>query len=158
MDGEGAAETGLLDASAGRRHERAAPRSERASRPRRAPAARLSGMLQIEILTFEGCPNAAMAHERVREALRLEDVSADVEAIDVATIARAQETRFLGSPSVRVNGTDVESSAGSDRPYGLICRTYRRDGQIEGAPSVLLIRAAIKSAGRSCARHSSVSP
>jgi hypothetical protein len=102
--------------------------------------------LRIELLTFEGCPNAATARDRVREALRLENVTAEVEDIDVATIERAQEARFLGSPSVRVNGVDVEPSADEARGYGLMCRTYHAHGKIEGAPAVEVIRAAIQSA------------
>ena len=104
-----------------------------------------NGKLRIEILTFESCPNAQIARNRVIEALRLENVTADVEGIDVETVERAQEMRFLGSPSVRVNGRDVEADDNNES-CGLMCRTYRANGKIEGAPTVELIRAAIRSA------------
>lgn len=80
-------------------------------------------------------------------ALLLENVAADVEEIEVATVELAQATSFLGSPSVRVNGKDVEADADKHDGYGLMCRTYYANGHTEGAPSVELIRAAIRSAG-----------
>lgn len=102
--------------------------------------------MRIEILTFEGCPNAAVAHDRVMRALALEGAIADVEAVEVATPELAEQTRFLGSPSVRVNGKDVETGAEKRGNYGLMCRAYHTNSAIEGAPSTDLIRAAIRSA------------
>lgn len=106
------------------------------------------GKLLIEILSFEGCPNAQIARDRVIEALRLEHTTAVVKAIGVETVERAQQMRFLGSPSVRVNGRDVEADD-SNESYGLMCRTYHANAQLEGAPAVNLIRAAIRSARES---------
>lgn len=100
-------------------------------------------MLHIEILTFEGCPNAELAHERVRTALETEGLVARVEQIDVTTLDVARDRRFLGSPSVRVNGKDVEEHAEHRLEYGLMCRTYPVAGQMEGAPSIETIRKAL---------------
>ena len=100
--------------------------------------------LRIEILMFDGCPNAGIARDRVMSALSLENAIADIAEVEVATVELAQETRFLGSPSVRVNGKDVENDANEHRGYGLMCRTYYANGQLEGSPSMELIRAAIR--------------
>ena len=100
----------------------------------------------IEILTFDGCPNASLTHDRVAEALASERIAADIEEIEVSTPELANELRFLGSPSVRVNGEDVEVAAHHRSSYGLMCRTYRDGGRVEGAPSAQLIRAAIRAA------------
>lgn len=99
--------------------------------------------MRIELLSFEGCPNADVARERIVEALRLERTHAVVCLIDVETIERAQEERFLGSPSVRVDGHDVEPGADRRTDFGLMCRTY---GAGEGAPSVETIRKALRTA------------
>lgn len=99
--------------------------------------------LHIEILTFDGCPNAALAHERVVSALEAEGIVAKVDQINVPTPEVAQDRRFLGSPSVRVNGKDVEEHAEHRRTYGLMCRTYQNAGRMEGAPSIATIRTAL---------------
>ncbi|HLI94899.1 MAG TPA: hypothetical protein VKT72_02305 [Candidatus Baltobacteraceae bacterium] len=100
--------------------------------------------IHIEILTFEDCPNATLARERVVKALEAEGLAAEIAHIDVPTIEAAQAMRFLGSPSVRVNGNDVESDAHLRSAYGLMCRTYNTGGQTEGAPSVDDIRAGMR--------------
>jgi hypothetical protein len=102
--------------------------------------------LRIEVLTFEGCPNAESTRELVRQAVQLEAVDATLEFIDVETWDVAQQMRFLGSPSVRVDGEDVEASANSRGAYGLMCRTYRLGSEFPGIPPIAMIRAAIRRA------------
>ena len=107
-----------------------------------------SDALRVEILTFEGCPNATTARERVREALKAEHLAdARVDEIDIPNAEAARTIRFLGSPTVRVNGEDVEAAARAESDYGLMCRTYATDGRLEGAPSVDLIRKALRRPG-----------
>lgn len=100
--------------------------------------------MRIEILAFEGCPNANPTELVVREALRLELVDAVIDLIQVDTPVLADQLRFLGSPSVRVEGEDVEPSANGRTAYGLMCRTYNEGNQIAGIPSVAMIRSAIR--------------
>jgi hypothetical protein len=76
----------------------------------------------------------------------LEAVDATIEFIDVNTRDVAQQMRFLGSPSVRVNGDDVEASANLGGAYGLMCRTYRLGSESHGKPPIAMIRAAIRRA------------
>jgi hypothetical protein len=57
----------------------------------------------------------------------------------VADANAARELRFLGSPTVRINGMDIEPSARSRNYYGMMCRTY--DGG--GVPPEDLIRMAV---------------
>lgn len=100
--------------------------------------------MRVEILTFEDCPNAAVARERVERAIVLEGADATIRIVDVETPELAQELRFLGSPSVRIDGADVEPGADERRGFGLMCRTYENEGIREGAPSIEAIRAAIR--------------
>ncbi len=65
-------------------------------------------MTKVEILYFEGCPNHRPAVECVHEVLRQEGLSAEVQELEVPDAEAAQRFRFLGSPSIRVNGVDVE--------------------------------------------------
>lgn len=100
--------------------------------------------LQVEILTFAGCPNAQLARERAADALAAEAVAGDVVEIMIETPEAAIAHCFVGSPSIRVNGCDVEPSP--VHGYGLMCRTYRVDETVEGAPSIAAIRNAIRGA------------
>jgi hypothetical protein len=104
----------------------------------------------VEILTFEGCSNAAGTRDRDRDALRAEAVRAKVRRVEVDTPERAQERRFLCSPSVRIDGKDVEPAADGRTAYGLMCRRYCGGLSTEGPPSVAMIRAAI---GRRAAKR-----
>ena len=101
-------------------------------------------LMRIEILAFEGCPNVDATRELVRRALHSEAVDAQVEYIEVPTPDIAQRVRFLGSPSVRVDGEDVELSANDRTSYGLMCRTYAGDSGVTGTPPIAMLRAAIR--------------
>lgn len=100
--------------------------------------------MRIEVLTFEGCPNAESTRELVRQAVQSEAVEATIEFIEVDSPALAQELRFLGSPSVRIDGEDIESSANSSSECGLTCRMYRVGSESYGKPPIAMIRAAIR--------------
>jgi hypothetical protein len=100
--------------------------------------------MTIEILYFPDCPNYLPAVERVQKALQEEAVSAEVKHVEVPDAAMATSIRFLGSPTVRINGIDVEPAARSGGAPGMCCRTYRAGNVPEGAPSVALIREAIR--------------
>ena len=109
--------------------------------------------MTIEILYFPDCPNYLPAFEHVQKALQEEHVSAEIKHVAVLNAATATATRFLGSPSVRINGVDVEPSARSGSAPGMCCRTYRAGNGPEGAPSIELIRAAIRELGRPEENH-----
>ncbi len=102
--------------------------------------------MRIEVLYFDGCPNRKPSFERVQELLREEGISAEVLEINVREPSMAQELGFLGSPTVRVNGQDVEPEARTAREYGMMCRTYPIGGRREGLPSREMLREAIRGA------------
>jgi len=99
--------------------------------------------MKVEVLYFEGCPNHLPTVERVREALRSEDQPIEIREIEVRTQAEAESLAFLGSPSVRVNGVDIEPEARNLKSYGLSCRTYIDGAVRSGVPSNILIRHAV---------------
>jgi copper chaperone CopZ len=112
--------------------------------------------MKIEVLYFDGCPSHRPAVERIEEVLKEEGVLAEVSEVNVRDASTAERSGFLGSPSIRVNGVDVEPEARSVREYGMMCRTYVVNGRREGLPSRELIRQAIRQAqagmlsGESC--------
>src|SRR5579885_1487768 len=105
-----------------------------------------SSIMKIEILYFDGCPHHRPAVEQVKEALRQEGLNAELVEINVTGAARAQELKFLGSPTIRVNGQDIEPAARSSTSFGLMCRTYTAAGRRTCVPPLELIRAALRDA------------
>ncbi|MGH8248653.1 MAG: DF family (seleno)protein, partial [Gammaproteobacteria bacterium] len=96
--------------------------------------------MKIEVLYFDGCPNHNAAVERVRDVLKEQGISAQVSQVNVPDDAAAQAVGFMGSPSIRVNGLDVEPAARLAREHGMMCRTYLMGGRREGLPSREMIR------------------
>jgi hypothetical protein len=97
--------------------------------------------MRVEFLYFEGCPNHLPALERIKEILQEESCGAEVREILVSDLQAAQSAKFLGSPTIRVNGLDIEPTARERRDFGLMCRRYSG-----GIPSHELIRTAVRSA------------
>jgi hypothetical protein len=101
----------------------------------------------VEVLAFEGCPNVDAALESARAAVGLAIVEADVRLVLVESDESARRLRFLGSPSVHVDGVDVEPGAATREDYGLQCRVYAVDGRMQGAPPTEWIAAALRGWG-----------
>ena len=90
--------------------------------------------MTIEVLYFDGCPN----HERLLECLpRLlerEGIDAQLVLRKVVDAAHAERERFLGSPTIRVEGRDVDPGAARRDDYGLKCRIYQTKSGLTGLP------------------------
>ena len=99
--------------------------------------------MRIEIFYLAGCPNHAPAVERVNEILKEMGMLAEVADIRVADPATAKSIGFLGSPTVRVNGSDVEPSARNSNQIGFACRMYLGEGRWQGVPPKQMIRDAL---------------
>lgn len=98
--------------------------------------------MKIEVLYVPNCPNHAVALERLREVLSAERFQAYVNEVLVNDMDAAQSLKFPGSPTIRINGHDVEPQSGQVS-FGLMCRLYS-DGS--GAPSQKSLRSAIEKA------------
>ena len=102
--------------------------------------------MKIEILYFDGCPNHGPTVDRVKEALRQEGLTADVSETNVEDDTAARTLGFLGSPSIRIAGLDVEPSARLSKAFGMMCRTYSEGGRQVGLPPLELISTALREA------------
>jgi hypothetical protein len=99
----------------------------------------------VEVMFFDGCPNVDLAVLHARAALASAGLDGRVE-IAITRIdddLEAARKRFLGSPTVQVDGLDVDPDALTRDDYGLQCRIYWHDGRIEGAPPIRWIAAAL---------------
>ncbi len=93
--------------------------------------------MQVEVLVFEGCPHAGEAMALVREVVGRLAPGASVDRVAVDTPEEAAALGFLGSPSVRVNGEDIERR--STGQGSLCCRSYAG----KGVPPEWMVEAAI---------------
>ena len=82
----------------------------------------------IEILYFEGCPNREPAIDLAREVVSELGLVVEIQEVEILTAKDAERLRFLGSPSIRVNGADIEPEASEWKEYALSCRMYNGQG------------------------------
>src|SRR5438445_10395811 len=81
--------------------------------------------------------------EMVRETLNSLGRQDEIHQVEVRTQADADTTAFVGSPSIRINGADIEPWARTAKAFGLSCRTYFDGSHRSGVPSRELLRRAI---------------
>ena len=84
--------------------------------------------MMIEILYFDGCPNHEPTLELARDVVGELGLEADIRQVRVETAEEAERERFVGSPSVRVNGKDIEPTAEGQTDFALSCRMYGESG------------------------------
>ncbi len=98
----------------------------------------------IELLYWQGCPSYPEAKallEQVLSDLGRED---EIVTIDVESDEEAERLHFPGSPTIRVNGRDVDSEGANGRP-ALNCRIYHLpDGRVSPVPSREQLEAALR--------------
>jgi hypothetical protein len=104
--------------------------------------------VRVSFLYYEECPSHDLALERLREVMDEEGIPGEVEVIKVETEDQARQLRFVGSPTIRVDGQDIDPP--SDPRYALTCRAYRlEDGRISPLSSKDMIRRALSSPAKS---------
>src|SRR5258708_19952289 len=92
--------------------------------------------MRIEVLYVPGCPNFQPAVERIEKVLASESLRADIEGVPVNSDAEAKALQFPGSPTIRINGNDVESI--ETQSPNLACRLYSNRS---GVPSQDMLNA-----------------
>jgi hypothetical protein len=91
--------------------------------------------VKVEFLYWEECPSHPEALELLRETLAERGVDAEVELREVRTQEEAEALGFPGSPTIRIDGRDVDQAGARQRP-ALTCRIYHlRDGRISPVPA-----------------------
>jgi hypothetical protein len=99
----------------------------------------------VQILFFEGCPNHEQAQELVEQVARELGLQLEIALVEVPDSETAERLRFLGSPTIRVDGRDVEPGADERQEFALSCRVYRSEHGFAGQPDVQSIRDAFAS-------------
>ena len=103
--------------------------------------------MRVEFLYDPDCPSHEAALARLREVISEQYSVADLVVEAVTSRAQVQQRRFLGSPTIRVNGVDIDPASEHRRDYALTCRAYvKADGRISPLPPRELIREALQRA------------
>jgi hypothetical protein len=90
---------------------------------------------KIELYWWEGCPSHPEALALLESVLAERGLEIEVELHEVKTDDEAVALRFPGSPTIRVDGRDIDPFGAKSRP-ALNCRIYLLpDGRVSPVPS-----------------------
>lgn len=103
----------------------------------------LARPLKIEFLFIPGCPAAGPALRLLRQVLTQEDCETRVIVRAITSHDKAIRARFHGSPTIRIDGVDIEGPTVQRDGYELRCRTYHPHGGQLGVPHAETIRRAL---------------
>ncbi len=99
--------------------------------------------MEIRVLTFAGCPNCDATANLVREVVDELGLETAVNHVQVHDESEAVQLGFYGSPSVQIDGRDIEPERRGHAPlFG--CRLYTDDGRRSGVPPKEMIVRAIR--------------
>ena len=107
--------------------------------------------MRVELVFWEGCPSYVKALSELRTSLIEAGLDPDgVIVREIETEDDAGLQQFVGSPTIRIDGVDVQPLP--DEPTGLTCRVYhRRDGRVSPTPDPADVRDALRAAALSTA-------
>ena len=101
---------------------------------------------KVELLWWAGCPSTPRALEELQAVLG--EAGLDPGAIEMREVTSDDDARsagFVGSPTIRIDGRDVQPPQAE--PIGLSCRVYRlRDGRFSPTPDPADVRDAVREA------------
>ena len=102
--------------------------------------------MRIELLYFDGCASYPALRQRVERLLADHGFTVHLELVRIASREEAETRRFLGSPTLRVDGCDVEPGADKRADFGMKCRIYSSSEGLRSIPADELIATALKRA------------
>ena len=104
--------------------------------------------MRVELLYWDGDPGYMTARQRLVEVLTEDAFETPIQMVAVNSVADAELLDFTGSPTIRIDGVDIQASEGG---YGLRLRHYPADDDLDGPateplPGKRLIRRAVERA------------
>ena len=89
---------------------------------------------EVELLWFSDCPNHAAARRMLEDVIA--DIAPDtsIHDVDATDPVLARRVRFPGSPTIRVDGRDVDPTYLDPGDYTPRCRLYRTSAGLHGLP------------------------
>ncbi len=98
--------------------------------------------MKIELYWFDGCPSYRAARELLEQTLREEKIDAPIEMIQVLDESDATAKKFLGSPTIRINGIDPFAHPNQTN-FAIQCRVYQTPEGLRGVPTREMLRTAL---------------
>ncbi|MEE8120871.1 MAG: hypothetical protein V3T55_05050 [Anaerolineales bacterium] len=99
----------------------------------------------IDLFYFDGCPSWRNALTELELALKSLGLSRVIKLVHIVTDADARVNRFVGSPTIRIDGEDLFPVDHTD--FALGCRLYTTPEGMRGWPSSEMIRVALAEQG-----------
>lgn len=104
--------------------------------------------MKIELLYILDCPWCVRAKELIRRSLKGLKVKADIEEILIDSDEKAGKYNFVGSPTIKINGKDIQEEVSKGRCLPCEefakCRIYFYKGKQYPYPPKEMIEEAIK--------------
>jgi hypothetical protein len=105
--------------------------------------------MRVELLYWDGDPNYMTTRQRLVEVLTEDAFETPIQMVAVNRADDAELLDFRGSPTIRIDGVDIQPDAES--PIGLALRRYPADDDLDGPltepiPGKRLIRRAVERA------------
>ena len=102
--------------------------------------------MKVELLFSDGCPNWQVTLEELTAVLKEYHLDVEVESIRVTSQQQAERLEFLGTPTVRIDGIDIDAEIPGTE-YTLEPRVYLgEDGEETGRPPREWLAAAVEAA------------
>lgn len=111
-----------------------------------AAARSAPGLSRVELLWFDDCPNHEAAATMLREVLDEAGDTTPITSVEVPDEQTGRSVRFPGSPTIRINGIDVEPGFVDGKDYTPRCRLYATPQGLRGLPAREWVVAAIAAA------------
>ena len=90
--------------------------------------------MKIELIWFDGCPNHKAADKLLSQTLSELDISDPIQRIEVPDLATGEQTKFAGSPSIRIDDIDIDPTYEDTGDYTPRCRVYFTSDGFKGVP------------------------
>jgi hypothetical protein len=100
--------------------------------------------VEIRLRYFDGCPSWETSRERIRAVLdELDAADTPLSLERVESAEEAERLRFVGSPTILIDGRDAFPSGGET--VGLACRVYETPDGLAGCPTSDQLRRVLSS-------------
>jgi glutaredoxin len=105
--------------------------------------------INVELLYFDGCPSCKRAWQDLLEVISEHDLEVAIRPVKIDSLEKADALHFAGSPTIKINGQDLE---GYDGAGVMACRRYEENSG-KGWPSkTLLAKRLLAVRGRNLSR------
>ena len=99
---------------------------------------------RIELIWFSDCPNHASTRQMLNSAVSRLAPGTPIDDVDASDPAVAASMQFPGSPTIRVDGVDIEPGFADPGDYTPRCRLYRTSTGLRGVPDPAWIEDALR--------------